>query len=355
MDETPFYLQRDLPIFQNRMYDSLEKAQSCPQGDILLVQHNTTGLVYNSAFNPELMIYDHSYQNEQAHSPLFLNHLNDAADIVDEYLGPAGLVEVGCGKATFLELLQARGSTITGYDPTYQGDNPHVKQEYFAFESDPPAKGLILRHVLEHVSDPVNFLQQLLDSNQGDGLIYIEVPCFEWILRTRTWFDIFYEHVNYFRLSDFYRIFKSVVHSGRIFGDQYFYVVADLGSLVNEREIASFDRIQMPPYFGPDLQPYLASNTRRPSAVWGAASKGVIYSLMRERAGDPVKVLIDINPDKQGRFVPGTGLEVFSPAEGLAGLETGSEICVMNANYAGEIRKITGSRFNLIGVTGEQL
>jgi len=73
------------------------------------------------------------------------------------------------------------------------------------------------------------------------------------------------------------------------------------------------------------------SDPRDRSHVRGAASKGVIYSLLRERCGNPVNVLIDINPAKCGKFVPATGLRVMSPEDGMATLATGSDICVMNS------------------------
>lgn len=111
-----------------------------------------------------------------------------------------------------------------------------------------PAKGLILRHVLEHISHPYDFLCQLRDANGGGGMIYIEVPCFDWILGKRAWFDIFYEHVNYFRLTDFDRMFDRVIQKGRFFGDQYLYVVADLASL-REPEFDKSDNVDFPSDF----------------------------------------------------------------------------------------------------------
>jgi hypothetical protein len=69
------------------------------------------------------------------------------------------------------------------------------------------------------------------------------------------------------------------------------------------------------------------------SAVWGAASKGVIYSLLRERCGNPVNVLIDNNPAKWSKFVPATGLPVVSPEEAMATLAPGSDIYVMNSMF----------------------
>lgn len=80
----------------------------------------------------------------------------------------------------------------------------------------------------------------------------------------------------------------------------------------------------------------------------------MIYALLRERAGNPITTLIDINPAKRGRFVPGTGLKVLSPEEGLAAMADGDDICVMNPNYINEIRQMTGGRFNLTGENREQ-
>ena len=226
------YQQHKFPVLQNRVYESAQDAINCPKGDIKIIEDAKTGLVYNAAFDPELMIYDENYNNEQGLSPSFKQHLKQAAELIEGSLGKEALVEVGCGKGFFLEMLLERGIDVTGFDSTYDGNNPRVVKKYF----EPgiiatPAKGLILRHVLEHIPNPHDFLCQLRDANGGGGLIYIEVPCFDWILRKRAWFDIFYEHVNYFRLSDFDRMFGRVIKKGRFFGDQYLYVVADLASL----------------------------------------------------------------------------------------------------------------------------
>ncbi|WP_197515144.1 class I SAM-dependent methyltransferase [Mycobacterium sp. 1245805.9] len=345
------YEQSAFPIFQNRMYDSAPEARSCPRGDIRLVQDDISGLVYNAAFDPELMNYDSAYQNEQAHSPSFKSHLDEVAAIVERNLGTDALVEVGCGKGYFLELLQSRGCSVTGFDPTYEGANPAVQRRYFGDGVTVSARGLVLRHVLEHVQDPVRFLGGLRDAN-GGGLIYIEVPCFDWIIRARAWFDIFYEHVNYFRLEDFSRMFGRVVAGGHLFGGQYLYAVADLATL-RPPVSGPRDRVDFPEDFLAAATVAPSDGARQPSAVWGAGSKGVIYSLLRERAGNPVDVLIDINPAKCGKFVPATGLRVLSPEDGMATLPPGSDICVMNSNYRDEIRKMTGDRFNLIGMERE--
>ena len=106
-----------------------------------------------------------------------------------------------------------------------------------------------------------------------------------------------------------------------------------------------------------DFGASIASATRRlrgrvadasPAAVWGAASKGVIFALYMERAGTPVDLIIDINPAKQGKYLAATGLRVHSPAEAMESLAEGSEVLVMNPNYLHEIRQMSGRRFNYL-------
>ncbi|WFU46691.1 class I SAM-dependent methyltransferase [Sinorhizobium terangae] len=342
------YEQRELPIFQNKMYDSPEDAISSPRGEMRLVEDLGTGLVRNAAFRPDLMVYDTSYQNEQAVSPSFQRHLDDVARIILDTMGRHELVEVGCGKAFFLEKLLGEGVDITGFDPAYEGDNPRVRREYFQPGSGIEAKGLILRHVLEHIPDPVAFLEQLKQANGGQGKIYIEVPCFDWICERRAWFDIFYEHVNYFRLSDFHRIFGNVISSGRVFGGQYLFVVAELNSL-RRPVIDEKDRAGIPEDFTRKLDA-LDTADREPAVIWGGASKGVIFSLLRTRAGLPVKAVIDINPAKQGKYLPITGLRVRAPEDVLADLRPGSSIYVMNRNYLEEIKRMSNNAYTYIEV-----
>ncbi len=264
--DTLLYTQTGLPVFQNRMYDSAEAARSTPRGDMRLIEDGATGLVRNAAFDPARVVYDAQYQNEQGHSARFRDHLEQVAGIVATHMSLDDLVEVGCGKGYFLEMLAARGAAITGFDPTYEGDNPAIRKVYFDEAAGLSARGLILRHVLEHIPDPVAFLQGLARANGGGGLIYIEVPCFDWIADHRAWFDIFYEHVNYFRLGDFDRIFDRVIDKGRIFGGQYLYVVADLASLRQPRRNAE-NPARLPDDFTATLAADAAADG--PSVIWG--------------------------------------------------------------------------------------
>jgi 2-polyprenyl-3-methyl-5-hydroxy-6-metoxy-1,4-benzoquinol methylase len=153
------------------MYNTKSEAINCQKGDICLVEDLDTGLIYNKAFNVELMKYDDSYQNEQAISESFKKHLNSVLSIIKKFLGKNNLVEIGCGKAHFLELLQSNDFNIKGFDPTYEGSNPVIKKTFFE-NSDIKVDGIILRHVLEHIQNPVNFLQKISKQLKNDIYIY---------------------------------------------------------------------------------------------------------------------------------------------------------------------------------------
>ncbi|WP_460163515.1 class I SAM-dependent methyltransferase [Pseudomonas sp. S2_F03] len=340
------YRVADLPVLQNRTFADPVSARASASADMLLVQDEKSGLIFNQAFDANKLSYDADYQNEQAHSGQFQKHLNDVEGIIARHFKGRELIEVGCGKGYFLELLKGLGYAITGIDPAYEGSNADVIKAPFTRGLGLAADAIVLRHVLEHIQDPVSFLAEIADANQG-GQIYIEVPCFDWILEHKAWFDLFYEHVNYFRLDDLRRMFGTVHEAGHLFGGQYLYIVADLATLRLTPE-QPVPRLDLPDGFTASLERavhIVQGAPQQGSAIWGASSKGVIYSLFLQRAGVAVDRVVDINPAKQGRYLPLSGARVSSPQEAMDALPEGANLFVMNSNYLEEIKRMTGGRY----------
>lgn len=338
-----------LPVFQNKIFADRESALTCQKGDVTLIQDMETGLIFNATFKADLLKYDEDYQNEQACSFVFQQHLENVRDIIQRHFADKTLIEVGCGKGYFLEYLHQSGFEITGIDPAYEGDNPRVIKACFDSGLGLSVEGIILRHVLEHIPEPFDFLCAIAQANKGKGRIYIEVPCFDWIYKHRAWFDVFYEHVNYFRLDDFHRIFGKVYESGRVFGGQYLYVVADLSTLhkpvLGRHGIFSFSKD-----FLADIQSIAAIAQGKRNTIWGSSSKGVIFALYMQRVGVKIDIAIDINPAKQNKYMAGSGIRICSPQEGMKMLQTGDNILVMNSNYLHEIMTQSHNQFKYIQV-----
>jgi hypothetical protein len=61
-------------------------------------------------------------------------------------------------------------------------------------------------------------------------------------------------------------------------------------------------------------------------------------------------MVIDINPAKQGKRLPATGLLVYSPKEAIRVLPEGTIVHVMNENYMEEIKKMTQNKFVYVGI-----
>lgn len=348
MSLSELYRVEGLPVLQNKMFNSAEEAWFCNVGDVVLVQNEQTGIVENAVFDQSLLEYDPSYQNEQGCSSFFQNHLENVKDIVIGSMGNGSLIEIGCGKGYFLRMLGKCGANVRGVDPAYEGDDPNIVKDLFRPGVGIRGDGIILRHVLEHIQDPIAFLKTISEANRG-GLIYIEVPCLDWIVDNNAWYDVFYEHVNYFRMGDFYRVFSVVQASGHLFGGQYMYIVADLDSLRDKDSLGDFGQVNFPERFDKSIvkiSEYLKKRDGK-VVVWGAASKGVIFSLYMVRSGIDLDYIVDINSAKQGKYIPCTGLVVSSPEEVAKDVKV-KDVVVMNSNYTREIKQCLGYGYNYL-------
>ncbi|MEM0952919.1 MAG: class I SAM-dependent methyltransferase [Pseudomonadota bacterium] len=326
-----------IPVFQNVIYETSSQARSATIADVQLVQCTQTGLVYNQCFDPALVEYNEHYQNEQAYSPAFKDHLENVLQITQSHFRlPMQGVEIGCGKGHFLELARSAGLRMTGYDPAYQGTSENVVTEYYNFgASQVSADYFVMRHVLEHIPEPWQFLGELSMSAKQDALIYIEVPAFEWIVEHRAYYDIFYEHCNYFTLEALRSVFGSVIESGYCFGDQYLYVVAPLSSFQKD---ARFDgRLFKELDFSLDIESMVSTLRRtEDNYIWGAGAKGVTMSNLLVEQGVEIRALIDINPFKQGRYTAKSAIPIVSPDDALPNIQN-ANVLIMNPNYASEI------------------
>ena len=328
-----------VPVLQNRVFLKKEDAINSEYGYIQIEKNQENGIYENILFDDDKLIYDHNYDNEQSNSLIFQNHLKNVIEVIKPYIIGKKVVEVGCGKGHFFKKLLELNIDVYGCDPTYEGDDSRIYKQFFSKELNLNGDLIILRHVLEHVKNPIEFISYISNCNQNKGLIYIEVPDFNWIIKNQTYFDLFYEHVNYFRPTDFKNMFNKIIKQGTFFNDQYQYIIADLANFTKPKKllkskesiIISLDKLD-------NLVNELINYKDKNIFIWGAASKGVIANLHLSNKNIKVTALIDINPNKQNKFSALTGTKIISPKE-FKLIGKNSILLIANLNYEKEIKE----------------
>lgn len=337
-----------LPIIPNEVFDSPESGKSSELAVFDLHEDVQFGFYFNGAFQT-VNYASESYQNEQACSSIFVGHLENIADEIEKKFGKKiRLVEVGCGKGYFFRLLKDRNFfDLRGFDKTYEGDDTRIAKRYLN-SSDMPlnADVMVLRHVLEHVQNPVEFLRDLVKINGKACSFVIEVPSMDWIIDNSTYWDFTYEHVNYFASDSFKKMFDNsdVID---VFDSQYLLVFASSDSL---KPRTSF-QIRRSNLLTEMINSRLESSKLFAFAIgnlgrywiWGGATKGilVLYHLLqyKGRVARHPEGIIDINPAKQAKFSAATGIEIISPKSFLALVRNGDVVFVANPIYETEVEE----------------
>jgi SAM-dependent methyltransferase len=335
--------QEELPIFQNKIYPTREEAINVVKRRITLAQCKDSGFVFSAGFDMSILDYDEKYQNEQANSRFFQSHLESIIDLLkSKNLLTGKVLEIGCGKGYFMDMLLQQGIDIIGIDPTYEGNSEIIIKDYYSKKySYLNADLIILRHTLEHIPEPHDFLKMIAEANNYKGYIYVEIPTFDWIVNHNAVEDVFYEHCNYFTPMSFATQFRNC-EINYVFNKQYLGIVADLSTIRNEIEAQTTIENHQPK-FNDKLVFFkeIVNNTNN-IAIWGAGAKGSTFLNLTDPKATKVKCVVDINPKKQHKYIGGTGHPIISP-EQIVNYEI-DNIIIMNTNYIDEIKSITNKK-----------
>lgn len=352
------YEQKGLPIIANRVYQNLDEARAVPTLDISLYFCHSCGFVFNSLFDETKVRYDGQYDNNQTQSPVFQQHLEQVADLLESKgFKKNKVVEIGCGKGDFLKLLRHRGFDVKGFDPAFEGSDENIVKDYYSnkYAADVDAGLIILRHVLEHIDHPVAFLKSIAEANDYKGSFYIEVPEFDWSIANMAFWDISIEHCNYFTRNFWPSIF-SAFDCELVFDGQYLYVIAELESLKKVQGDASLKRENLEP---PDLGKMIKRisdyrdfiKERAGILVWGAG-RGTNFVNLVDPNREFIPAVVDINIKKHGKFIGKSGHQVIGPHD--LGKYMVKDVLIINGIYKDEIKALLNdNRVNLY-VLGEE-
>jgi SAM-dependent methyltransferase len=356
---TMFLKREQVPVHQNLVMKDQRSALEIPRGNLSLVVCEECGFVFNQAFEPSTLSYGEAYDNTQSFSPMFAEYLSRLAQhlVFEKGIQNCRIVEVGCGKGSFLRKLTELGGNIGyGFDPSYMGPATdldgrlHFEKRYYGAEcAETSADVIVCRHVIEHVPNPLDLLHTIRQTlaNSPRARVFFETPGVEWILWNQVIWDFFYEHCSYFGADSLTTAFEAggfkIESIQNVFGGQYLWLEATLsieeparvtrkpGLIPNLAKQFALSERKLKVVLGERLQALVA---RGKVALWGAGAKGVTLANLVDPGREWIACVVDLNPKKQGHYLPGTGHPIVGYQE-LAkyGVETA---ILMNPNYREE-------------------
>jgi SAM-dependent methyltransferase len=364
---TPFYRVENVPTNSCLLFDTAEQARAWPRGQIVLGYCTDCGFIHNMTFEQSSTEYSGRYEETQGFSPTFAQYHRDLAMrfLQRHSLHGKRVLELGCGKGEFLLLLAELGNVIgIGVDPSARRDrienSPYADRvtlypEYYGpAHSDIEASAVVCKMTLEHIPDVAVFVSKLRRNLSDDRPVpvFFKIPEAERILTDCAFEDIYYEHCSYFSGTSLARLFRhcgfNVLSVGTEYGGQYLTIEAmatksatpenggteqDMARL--SKLVAGFaERVEQHKQVW-RARVHTARQQGRRVVLWGSGSKAVSF-LTSLGLDDEIAAAVDINPYRQGHYMPATAHQIIAPEE-LRDFNPGLVI-VMNRIYTQEIR-----------------
>lgn len=339
-----FYELADVPIHSCLLLPSRQEALDFPRREIALGFCAACGFIQNTRFDAEVMRYAGGYEDQQSFSPRFNQFARELALRLIERHNLRGkrILEIGCGQGDFLALIcHLGGNHGLGIDPNYFPGRLHgpgaerveFLQEFYAEKHAPLIGDMVCcRHTLEHIDKTAEFLRTVRRSlhDYPGTLVFFEVPDTGRVLRELAFWDIYYEHCSYFTPGSLARLFRAtgfdVMALDKGFDGQYLLLEARPGSgkgtpplpAENDLQQTARDVAQFMKDHSRKLQQWrshvdaIARSGQR-AVIWGSSSKCVAF-LATLGVRDEIACVVDINPNRHGKFLAGSGKQIVPPS-----------------------------------------
>jgi hypothetical protein len=311
---------------------SAEEARAMPLLRLDFVRCVDCGHIFNIAFDYDAVPYSQKPNLMFNRGSLWTGFLAGVREnLLARLPRRPVVVEIGHGDGSFIGGLAAErpDGRYFGFDP--HGASAGAGSVTLCTELFEPTRHLaeikpdliITRHVLEHLTNPLGFLQRLsfAAARTGTGcLIYLEVPCIDRVIETGRTVDLYYEHNSQFTSNSFQRMLTRCVSHieeiGHGYDGEVIFGLARIGGSLEQAAIAAEAALygdaakRAERVIGGQLTALHAEG--RPVAIWGGTGKSAAFMNRYQVDAMRFPLVVDSDPAKVDTFVPGTGQRIRS-------------------------------------------
>ena len=250
------------------------------------------------------------------------------------------VIDVGGNDGTLLTKFQALGYEVLNVDPTPEATQIAIdrgvptKQEFFGASEYPKAEVIVGANVFAHIDDLDTFIERVKDTLKENGVFVFESPYFGEFLKGLEYDTVYHQHLSYLSLKPVVRFMEKHgmevfdVEQHELHGGGFRVYIARKG----QREVSTAVHVTLSnetwttetlEKFAQDTKD---SREKLNQLVMDLRLEGKTIALISTPAkgntllnytgiGRYIDFATDRSKLKQGRFLPGTGIEVFSDEE----------------------------------------
>ena len=362
----PFFQMFDVPTMDGALCRSADESMNWPIGDVSLVFCDSCAYIGNIDFNPEKIQYGpyHFSLHHSAHFDEFVSQ--QVQRLLDVYsLENGRILDLGCGAGDFLKsFANATHIDGLGIDPgidessevIVNGSKLRLQKKLFE-----PADGVFepdlicVRHVVDALESPLGLMQSIRESigDRDDCIVYCEVPnAMKYLANDVVW-NLVYEHRSWFTTRCLHQLFAAsgfeILSMYRCWSDEYLAIEARPSLRSSEgdnalRESTEVYRDVVGQFATSGIEQFRTWKERlaawnqagKKVAIWGAGARAITLLHQVDPDGT-IEWVVDINPHRQGMFLPRVPVQVRSP-ESLVELKP-DVVLISNPAFAEEIEK----------------
>lgn len=292
------------------------------------------GHVFNRAFDYTQVPYSDKPNLMFNRGSVWKEHLGRVVDLILGALGQSPtVVEIGCGDGHLLEALAQRqpAGRYIGFDPHASvsetiREHASIEIQHSLFDATKHIESyepdlIVSRHVLEHLDNPLGFLQSLAFAvtwKSTSTRLFIEVPCIDRVFETGRTTDFFYEHNSHFTTTSFRHLLarcsSNVEHIELGYNDEVIYGLAHFEPQAQQamiaRQAVRFVKQTTTAHREVKRQLDEVAKSGRSIAIWGGTGKAAAFINRYGLDAKRFPLVIDSDSAKVGTFVPGTGQSI---------------------------------------------